>query len=60
LKTVDTSHASMPQTPVDQNANASITSTDETSQIQNAGIAAKAFEEEIPDRVAVMRNKLFK
>ena len=33
LKTVDTSHASLPQTPVDQNANGSITYTDETSQI---------------------------
>ena len=62
LKTVDTSHSSLPQTPIDQNApgSSSVQSIDEgTTQIQNSKSAA-AFEEENTDKQAVMRSKFFK
>ena len=62
LKTVDTSHASLPQTPVDQNApgSSSAQSIDEGATLIQNSRSAAAFDENHPDKQAVIRNKLYK
>ena len=58
LKTVDTSHASPPQTPVDQGAPLLSSIPTHADQQQNQAVLAAAFEED--DKIAVMKGKLFK